>query len=384
MGSPGQQRTLTIAEARRLAIRAQGLSGARPKKVSTDTIVDLVKRIGCLQLDPTGVVARNHLLVLFSRLGSFDQELVDQALWDERRLFEYWAHMASIVPTDDLALHRALPPYWGDPKRVADWLARYAGAVETARARLAGGEPVRVRDLEDGVKLGGTGWYSGGSQMRQVFDVLWALGEIVPVGRTGGRSWALASAWLPDGHAPLAKGVAVREAVVRSLRMLGVGTANQVKNHFIRGRYHDLTDTLLELVKAGEVVPVAIEGLKGEWFMHAEDADGAAEFEPRTTLLSPFDNLIADRARTVQLWGFDFKLEIYVPKPKRWGYFVMPLLHGDRLAARFDLAVERKAGVLNVINERWEAGFKPTRASQKALAELADFCGAAIARSRTR
>lgn len=112
----------------------------------------------------------------------------------------------------------------------------------------------------------------------------------------------------------------------------------------------------------------------------------SGDFEPRTTLLSPFDNLIYDRNRTLALWGFDFKLEIYVPKSKRWGYFVMPLLHGDRIIARFDLAADRKGGVLNLNGERWEPGWegsrRPVRATKRALDELASFLGVDVRRQR--
>ncbi len=130
-------------------------------------------------------------------------------------------------------------------------------------------------------------------------------------------------------------------------------------------------------------------GIKGDWYVHAEDVEQleqieAGDFEPRTTLLSPSDNLICDRNRTLALWGLDFRLEIYVPKTRRWGYFVMPLLHGDRIIARFDLAADRKVGVLNVIGERWEpdweGGRQPVRASKRALDELASFLGVGVRR----
>ena len=128
----------------------------------------------------------------------------------------------------------------------------------------------------------------------------------------------------------------MRTAAVRSLRALGVATKQQVRKHFIRNRYLGLDDIWTSLAADGEIVPVDL-GLRGDWYVHANDIDRlrrieAGGFEPRTTLLSPFDNLICDRARTLALWGFDFRLEIYVPRSKRWGYFVMPLLHGDRLA----------------------------------------------------
>src|SRR5437660_2233007 len=113
------RRKVRIEHARRLAVARQRLSGSRPKRVTTDDIHALVRAIGCLQLDPTAVVARNHLLVVFSRLGAFDPALVDGLLWDERRLFEYWAHRASIVPTEERALHAALPPPCGDASRTS-------------------------------------------------------------------------------------------------------------------------------------------------------------------------------------------------------------------------------------------------------------------------
>src|SRR6266513_1572894 len=143
-----------------------------------------------------------------------------------------------------------------------------------------------------------------------------------------------------------------------------------------------------DLEAAGQIVPVEL-GLKGDWYVHADDLGllGRIEsgtFEPRTTLLSPFDNLICDRDRTLALWGFDFKLEIYVPKSKRWGYFVMPLLHGERIIARLDLAVDRTEGTLDVIGERWEpggeGGRRPVRPTTRALGELASFLGVGVRR----
>jgi uncharacterized protein YcaQ len=174
------------------------------------------------------------------------------------------------------------------------------------------------------------------------------------------------------------------------LRALGVATQQQVKNHFVRRRYGGLASAWKDLEAEGVVVPVEL-GLKGDWYVHADDLElldriESRGFEPRTTLLSPFDNLICDRDRTLALWGFDFRLEIYVPKSKRWGYFVMPLLHGDRIVARFDLAVDRKDGALDVIGERWEPGWdgrrRPLRPTTRALAELAAFLGAAVRRER--
>jgi len=385
-------RKVRIEHARRLAVARQRLSGPRPQPITTDHIHELVQAIGCLQLDPTAVVARNHLLVVFSRLGPFDPKLVDALLWDERRLYEYWAHRASIVPTEDRALHAALPPPWGDPRRTESWMTTRARFSELVLKRLAANGSVRAADFEEHADKYESGW-GDRSPIADTLALLWLQGRIVPAGRVGsGRRWALADGWFgaPLGEIP-DQSVAVRQAAVRSLRALGVATAQQVKDHFIRSRYPGLASVWKQLAAEGQIVAVDL-AMKGDWYVHAEDVDlleqiEAGAFEPRTTLLSPFDNLICDRSRTLALWAFDFRLEIYVPKTKRWGYFVMPLLYGERIIARFDLAVDRQAGVLNVVGERWEPGWegrrRPARPTKHALDELALFLGVGVRRPST-
>jgi uncharacterized protein YcaQ len=385
------RRKVRIEHARQLAVTRQRLSGPpRRERVTADDIHHLVRAIGCLQLDPTAIVARNHLLVLFSRLGPYDPKLVDLLLVEERRLYEYWAHRASIVPTEDRALHAALPPPWANRYRTTEgWMTMRARSSRLILKRLAANGTIRASDFEEHAEKYESGWGLR-SPISDSIALLWFQGKIVPAGREGGgRRWALAERWF---RTPLPKipdqGSAVREAAVRSLRALGVATRKQVNNHFIRGRYYGLAGAWKQLEAERTIVPVDL-GLKGDWYVQAEDIAllekmEADEFEPRTTLLSPFDNLICDRDRTLALWGFDFKLEIYVPQTKRWGYFVMPLLHGDRIVARFDLAVDRKAGVLNVIGERWEPGWngrrRPARSTKRALDELASLLGVTVNR----
>src|SRR6266851_5656483 len=142
------RRKVRLEDARRLAVARQRLSGPRPKPVTADDIHALVRAIGCLQLDPTALVARNHLLVLFSRLGAFDPKLVDTLLWDQRRLYEYWAHQASIVPTDDRALHTALPPPWLDQRTTAAWMTTRARFSELVLERLAANGSVRAAEFD--------------------------------------------------------------------------------------------------------------------------------------------------------------------------------------------------------------------------------------------
>ena len=382
-------RKIRIEHARRLAVARQRLSGPRPNPITADDIHALVRTIGCLQLDPTAIVARNHLLVAFSRLGAFDPKLVDSLLWEQRRLYEYWAHQASIVATEDRALHLALPPPWADQRTTASWMTTRGRFSELVLARLATTASVRAADFEEHDEKYESGW-GARSPIMDTLALLWLQGRIVPAGRVGsGRRWALVDAWFRTPLGPIPeRPVALRQAAVRSLRALGVATQLQVKRHFIRHRYQGLASAWRDLETSGQIVPVEL-GLKGDWYVHADDLAlleqiESGAFEPRTTVLSPFDNLICDRDRTLALWGFDFKLEIYVPKSKRWGYFVMPLLHGDRLIARFDLAVDRNEGVLNVIGERWEPGWdgrrRPVRPTTRALGELASFLGVRVRR----
>jgi uncharacterized protein YcaQ len=375
---------VTLVNARRLAVTCQHLAGPRVKPVTTDTIHDLVIALGCLQLDPTAIVARNHLLVLFSRLGPFDRTLVDTLLWKERRLYEYWAHQASIVPTDDRALHAALPPRVSGAHQTTTWMTSRARAIELVLQRLSTADSVRASDFEEHAEKYESGW-GARSEVSDSLGLLWLTGKIVPAGRDGGgRRWAESDRWFgaPVGAVPDARD-AIRAAATRSLRALGIATKNQVRKHFLRGRYAGLDSAWADLAEDGVIVPVST-GLRDSWFVHAEDIAlldriEAGDFAPRTTLLSPFDNLICDRARTEALWDFAFRLEIYVPESTRWGYFVMPLLHGDRLVARFDLAVDRAARRLGVIGVRWEPGWdgsrQPRRAAERAIAELANFVG---------
>jgi uncharacterized protein YcaQ len=366
-------------DARRLAVVRQHLSGPRPAPVTSGAIHDLVRDIGCLQLDPTAIVAPNHLLVACSRLGPYDPALVGSLLWDERLLYEHWAHQASIVPTEDRALHTALPLLLAQTRTTVAWLTQRATAVDIVLERLATTGTVRAADFEEHATKYASGW-GDRSAIGDSLVLLWLQGQIVPAGRDGrGRRWALAHRWFGGPPGPiLDQDSAVRVAATRSLRMLGVATEQQVSLHVLRGRYPGLSDAWQRLEADGSIVPVDI-GVKGAWYVHAQDIDQldrieAGEFEPRTTFLSPFDNLICDRKRTLALWDFFFRLEIYVPKAKRWGYFVMPLLHGDELIARFDLAVDRAAGRLQVLGERWEPGWegrkKPLRAVQRALRDL--------------
>jgi len=363
-------------------------------------VLDLVRDIGCLQLDPLNVVARTHRLVLRSRLGNYDPTILVSLLWGRRELFEFWAHAASIVPTSDYSIHEATLMR-GYPKGSRAWhqkVRAWVAANDTLRrqmlAELRKRGPLRVRDFSGraAVPWSSTGWTEG-MEVTRMLDYLWMRGSVAVVGREGqSRVWDLSERWLPEQRAARPR-LSVREAVSvaaeRSIRGLGVGTQRHIEEHFVRGRYPGLETALRALVRDGRVVEAEIAGDEGEpwpgkWYVHADDVplvealrDGARE--PRTTLLSPFDNLIADRARTEQLFGFRFRIEIYVPKEKReYGYYVLPILHGDTLIGRVDPSYDRKERrlVVNAVYAEPGQGPETGPAVSTALEELGTFLGA--------
>ncbi|HJP67193.1 MAG TPA: crosslink repair DNA glycosylase YcaQ family protein [Actinomycetota bacterium] len=385
---------LSPTEARRLAVSKQRLAGP-----SWDgDLLGLIRDLGCLQLDPTNVVARTHLLVLWSRLGHFDRAALESLRWEERRLFEYWAHAASIVLTEDYPLFRPRMRHYatgttGWPKAMRDWIRANATFKTYLLRKLRTEGPLRSRDIEDRsvVPWRSEGW-TGGRNVGRMLDFLWAQGVVMVAGRTGtDRWWDLADRWLPEWtpREALSPSEVTRRAAERSLRALGVGTARHIREHFTRGYYRGLDGVLTKLTRQGRFVPAEVDGLRGQWFVHETDLPlvdriRSGEWEGRTTLLSPFDNLICDRARTEALFGFRYRIEIYTPKTKReYGYFAMPILHEDRLIGRVDPALDRASGTLVVNAMHWEPG-APKRAYpavRRVLEDLAGFVGAQRLRS---
>ena len=381
-----------LTAARRLAIRAQRLAGPAPRRrPGVAEILDVVRALRCLQLDPTSVVARSHQLVVFSRLGPFDPAHLEGLVYGERRLFEYWAHQASIVLVDDLPVHRLLmraPPrsvLWHERKR------QWWDINEPFRAyildRLRRDGPLALGAFEDrsAAPWLSTGW-THQRNVSRMLDLMWVRGAVGVSARDGGqRLWDLMERCLPpDAPADeLEEAEITRRAALLALRALGVARMPHIRAHFTRNRYPGLPHVLAQLHERGEIAPVTIDGLKGEWWVRADDVDALrdGDFQPRTALLSPFDNLLCDRARTEELFGFSHRLEIYTPKPKRrWGFFVLPILHGDRLIGRADLAIDRKAGrlVAHAIHREDGAprGKGVARAIRRELERLAAWQGA--------
>jgi len=303
------RRVVTPEQARRIAVRSQLLDG------SATGVLETVRRLGFLQMDPIATVARPQELVLFSRLGPFDTTELDRLLWEERSLFEYDAF---INPIEDLPLQKARMARrrrGGKLKRdewVRDFLRTNARVRRHVLRELERNGPLLSRDLEHDLMPSGEGhrWW-GDRQVRLMLEILTMRGEIGVAGRVGKqRLWDLGTRVFPETE-KLTWREAERELAARRFRALGV-------------RFE-----------------------KGEWVAHPDVSD-----EPvpdSATLLSPFDRLIHDRARTEALWDFYYRLEMYVPQAKReYGYYVLPLLAGDRLVGRAEPRFDRKTGTLEL------------------------------------
>ncbi len=393
---PPALRTVDPASVRRLFVSRQRLAGPRPAADAAG-IMAVAADLGYVQLDPIGVVARSHLLVLWSRLGGYDPGDLDRLRWRERRLFEYWTHGASIVRTEDYPIHHLLMRRYPSDRsaynrRVRAWLGENQALRRSILRRLRADGPLPGRALEDRSAVGwrSTGWTSG-RNVDRMLDVLWTQGRIMVAGRAGQqRLWDLAERWLPDWTPTerLPEREIVRRAAQRSLRALGVATARDVDRHFTEGRYPGLAAVLAGLERAGRIerLRIAEDGVEwpGPWYVHADDLPllerlQAGDWQPRTTLLSPFDNLVIGRERTERLFGFRFRMEIYVPKAARqYGYYVLPVLHGARLVGRVDPAMDRRRErlLVHAVHAEPDAPAAAGPALAAALHELAAFLDA--------
>ena len=322
-------REVGVEEARRIAVRAQALDG------SASGVLETVRRLGLLQLDPISVVAPPQHLILWSRLGPFDVSELDRLLWEERKLVEW---NAFVYPADDLPLLRARMRRRDRPLdlRIVAHLKEHASFRRHILRELERRGPLLSREIEDapGHRREAHDWW-GERKMGLMLGLLNTRGEVAVVGRRGKqRLWDLAERWYPETEkVPWAKAKRIFEE--RRFRAAGVQ---------------------LE---------------RGKLVAHPEAED--APIPDRVTFLSPFDGLVKDRDRAEALWGFRYRLEMYVPAAKReFGYYVLPILRGDRLVGRIEPVFDRKTGELAVKGVWWEPGERPLDLSEP-LGELAGW-----------
>jgi uncharacterized protein len=342
---------LTKAQARRIAVRAQLLDAPQP----TD-LVDVVKQLTLLQVDPTAAIAPSADLVVWSRLGSaYRTEQLKQALEQDRTLFEL---DALVRPMSDLGLYLAGAAERPVHDRARGWLRDNDRFRRDVLKLLGSSGPLSSRDVPDTcvVPWASSGW-TNNRNVTQMLEYLMVRGEVAIAGRVGReRLWHLAERVYPDVAVP---SVEEAERKKNERRLASLGIARQTARAMPMEPVH--------VGEAGE--PAVVEGVKGEWRVDpAYLGDG---FEGRTALLSPFDRLVHDRVRTQELFDFEYTLEMYKPAAKRrWGYFALPILHGDRLVGKLDAAADRKAAVLRVNAIHEDVRF--TRAMTKAVAAEVD------------
>jgi uncharacterized protein len=359
---------LSRTDARRIAVRAQLLDKPRPSE-----LLDVVRQLTLVQMDPTAVIVPNADLVLWSRLGSAYSPAELVAALEKRELVEL---RAMIRPAEDLALYRAdmaeWPDafelrYWGDSR--SEWVRANDGCRRDILDRLSRHGPLQSRDLPDrcAVPWKSTGW-TNERNVTQLLEMMVLRGEVAVAGRQGReRLWDLAGRVYPE-ESPVPSEQARRLRDERRLHSLGIARAT--------GTAHPVEP--LHVGDAGE--PAVIEGVRGKW--RVDPAYLGQPFSGRTALLSPFDRLSHDRKRAKEIFAYDYQMEMYKPAAeRRWGYFALPILHGDRLVGKLDATADRAAGVLRVTAVHEDVPFTKTMtvAVDREIKDLAKWLGLDVA-----
>ncbi|KGT94186.1 hypothetical protein NG99_10065 [Erwinia typographi] len=375
---------LSLAQARQLHLAAQGLLRPPKRKARFDDLLSAIRQMSLLQIDTIHVVARSPYLVLFSRLGDYPQAWLDEAL-SQGRLYEYWAHEACFIPIEDYPLlrHRMLNPQHLGWKYNSEWVATWQQEIADLLRHIEQNGPVRSADFAapEGQK---PGWWSWKPHKRHLENLFTAGELMVAERRNFQRVYDLRQRVMPDWddalHA-LEEPAAVMAMLRNSAQSLGLFRAAWLADYY-RLKRAPVKEALAEWLAQKEVIPVEVESL-GEGYLHTsllpllEEGTRATY----TTLLSPFDPLVWDRKRALELFNFDYRLECYTPEAKRqYGYFVLPVLHRGELKGRIDAKMLRKEKVL-LVRQFWlEEGVRPGQGMltdlHQALSRFARWQGA--------
>jgi hypothetical protein len=358
-----RQETLSLDEARRIALQAQLFQSRTKAPKTPQALADLVRSLGALQIDSVNVLVRSHYLPLFSRCGAYDRALLERAAYEpeQRRLFEYWGHEASFLPIERYPLfrwrmERALrgEGTWG---RMKKFVSEHRDTVAAVREQIRDRGPLGAGELI-GTKRGKGGWWGWG-EGKEILEWLFWTGEVTTARRRNfERLYDLTERVIPTDvlNRTVTKADAQRALLEIAARALGVATIGDLRDYF-RIPTADAPHAVSALVEQGVLTPVAVEGWKQLAYRHRDAKCPRAAHA--SALLSPFDSLIWERARTERLFGFYYRLEIYTPAHKReHGYYVLPFLHAGELAGRVDLKADRERARLLVKGGSVEAGVR--------------------------
>jgi uncharacterized protein YcaQ len=370
--------TLSRAQARRVALVAQGFRDPRHTVPTMRTFARTLSRTAVLQIDSVNVLQRAHFMPLFSRMGPYDTDLLRRASEQRpRRIVEYWAHVAAFMPVELWPhMRHRMRAY---EARGHDWEAvrHKPELVDSLLAEVAERGASTPRDLDDGLPRKKVHWGWNWSDTKKVMEYLFASGQLAVAGRNSAfeRLYDLPERVIPREHLEASEPT-LEEASVELLRRAavahGVGTEFDLRDYF-RMRPEPTKVALTTLVESGELLPVRIEGWHRQAYLH-RDAALPRRVRARA-LLSPFDPVVWERERTEHLFDFRYRIEIYVPEAKRvHGYYVLPFLLGDRIVGRVDLKADRKSGVLRVLGTYAEPG-APDETADELAAELWDLAG---------
>ena len=367
-------RRLTVDQARRAALAAQGLASRRPKAPNIGHLTRAIRTTGVLQIDSVNVVQRAHHLTLFSRLGPYDTDLLWRAL-DERRIFEYWGRMASFCPIEDYPLYRwRMDRHEGDSWiRVERLREKAPGYLEDVERQVRERGPLTASDLDEPGERGGPWW--GWADGKVALEYLFATGRVTVSHRDNfTRYYDIAERVVPEEHRQAAAPgprEAQKHLLAQAAASQALGTARDLIDYYwikpALGR-----ELLAEMVAEGSLDQVEVEGWGEPVFMHPV-ARVPRSVEVRR-LINPFDTHAFNRDRLERLHAFEYRIEIYVPAPKRvYGYYVFPFLLGDDLVARVDLKADRKRGVLMVPGAFLEDGQEAQRVARELAVELSEM-----------
>jgi uncharacterized protein YcaQ len=372
---------MRASAARRLFMAAQGLCDDPARDASAAGLLSLIERLGFVQMDTINVLARAHDLTLFTRLDSYRPTTLAVLLEQRRSLFEHWTHDASAIPTRWYSCWK--PRFRRDATRLRDhaWWSYHLGrrgaqVVDEVRARVTAEGPLRSADFEHPRRH--AAWW-GWKPQKAALDYLWRSGELAIRGRVNfHKIYDLTERVLPEPHRrPEPDAEACREwACASAAERLGVFTARELAGFWNAIPLAEARAWCALSVKSERLVPVLVEGADGspraalalsDW---RERLRALPEPPDRIRLLSPFDPVLRDRARALRRFGYDYRFEAFTPRPKRrYGYYVLPLLEGDRLVGRLDAKLDRQSAALLIQGLWWEPGVAASRPRRAALDE---------------